>query len=192
MQFPQLETNRLKLTALKANDTNAIFELFSHPLVVEHYDLEAFNDTSQATQLIELFQSRFSDNLGIRWAIRLKDTDQLIGTCGFNSWNPKMKSAVIGYDSLPKYWGNGYITEAIHIIVQAAFSGKLACGVLNRIQGDTVPGNEASEAVLRKIGFEEEGLRRQSGYWKNKFHDLKCFGLLRAEYENNKQREIGL
>ncbi len=93
-----------------------------------------------------------------------------------------MKSAVIGYDLQPFYWGKGYTTEAVHIIVKTAFSGSLNCGPINRIQGDTVPGNEASEFVLRKVGFQEEGLRRESGFWKNKFHDLKCFGLIKSEY----------
>jgi len=63
-----------------------------------------------------------------------------------------------------------------------AFSGGLPCGELNRIQGDTVPGNSASEAVLTKLGFKEEGLLRESGYWKGQFHDLKCLGLLKSEY----------
>ncbi|MCG7542565.1 GNAT family N-acetyltransferase [Pseudoalteromonas sp. MM17-2] len=182
MQFPELETSRLKLSALNDSDGKAVFELFSDPLVTHYYDLEPFSELSQALKLIEFFQSRFEEGSGIRWAIRLRETNQLIGTCGFNSWNPRMKNAVLGYDLMPNFWGNGYTTEAVHKIINAAFSGKLACGELNRIQGDTVPGNDASESVLRKIGFKEEGLRRQSGYWKNQFHDLKCFGLIRSEF----------
>ncbi len=46
----------------------------------------------------------------------------------------------------------------------------------------TDPGNFASEAVLSKVGFKEEGLLRESGYWKGRYHDLKCFGLIRSEY----------
>lgn len=182
MQFPEFETSRLKLTALYDNDANAVFELFSDPLVTQYYDLEMFGELSQALKLIEFFQSRFEECSGIRWAIRLRESDQLIGTCGFNSWSPKMKSAVIGYDLMSIYWGKGYTTEAVDRIIKAAFSGELACGVLNRIQGDTVLGNDASESVLRKIGFKEEGLRRQSGYWKSQYHDLKCFGLIKSEY----------
>jgi ribosomal-protein-alanine N-acetyltransferase len=93
-----------------------------------------------------------------------------------------MKNAVLGYDLLPKYWGMGLTTEAVHRIVKAAFLGELSCGKLNRIQGDTVLGNSASESLLLKVGFKEEGIRRQSGYWKNQFHDLKCFGLIQSEY----------
>ena len=93
-----------------------------------------------------------------------------------------MKSAVIGYDISSAFWGNGYATEALRAIIHYAFSGQLPCTDLNRIQADTVPGNLASEAVLLKLGFKEEGLLRESGYWKGKFHDLKCFGLIRSEY----------
>lgn len=182
MHFPELDTNRLMLTQLVGEDAKEVFELFSDESVIKYYDLEAFKELSQATNLINFFKTRFQENTGIRWAIRLKDTGKLIGTCGFNSWNPKMKNAVIGYDLMPKYWGNGITTEAVRRIINAAFSGELSCGKLNRIQGDTVPGNSASESLLLKVGFKEEGIRRQSGYWKNQFHDLKCFGLLQSEY----------
>lgn len=182
MQFPRLESNRLRLDQLTKTDSENLFELFSDNSVVKYYDLAAFTKLSQASHLIEFFNTRFEDKSGIRWAIRLKETDQFIGTCGFNSWSPKMKNAVIGYDLLPKFWDKGYTTEAVHSIVNAAFLGALPCGTLNRIQGDTIPGNLASEALLLNVGFKEEGLRRESGYWKNQFHDLKCFGLIKSEY----------
>jgi len=182
LMFPILTTNRLRLDKLSKEDTDSIFELFSNKSVVEYYDLEAFTEQSQASNLIELFNDRFDNNLGIRWAIRLKETNQLIGTCGFNTWSAKMQNAVIGYDLLPMFWGNGYTTEAVHRIIKSAFIGELECGELHRIQGDTVPGNLASELLLLKVGFKEEGIRRQSGYWKNQFHDLKCFGLIKSEY----------
>ncbi|WP_042153559.1 hypothetical protein, partial [Pseudoalteromonas sp. '520P1 No. 412'] len=44
-------------------------------------------------------------------------------------------------------------------------------------------GNAASESVLKKLGFKEEGIRRSSGFWKKEFHDLKCFGLIKPEFK---------
>ena len=187
MEFPEIETNRLVLTELRLNDEEAIFSLFSNKLVIEHYDLEAFTALEQARDLINMFRSRYEASAGIRWAVRLKSTGNMIGTCGFNSWSSKMRNAVIGYDLMPDFWGNGYASEAVRAIIQAAFTGKLSCGLLNRIQADTVPGNHASEALLRRLGFKEEGLRRESGYWKNAFHDLKCFSLLRSEFNETSQ-----
>lgn len=183
MDFPEIETKRLVLTDIKLNDEGAIFTLFSNKSVIEHYDLEAFSTIKQARDLISIFRSRHETTAGIRWAIRLTHSGQLVGTCGFNSWSSKMRNAVIGYDLMPTFLGNGYASEAARAMIQAAFAGKLSCGTLNRIQADTVPGNNASEALLRRLGFKEEGIRRESGYWKNAFHDLKCFGLLRSEFK---------
>jgi len=185
VQFPNLTTSRLTLTQLNSHDSKALFDIFSDKEVVKFYDIEVYNSQEQALKLIEFFNARFIDAIGIRWAIRLKDSDKLIGTCGFNSWNKKMKNAGIGYELSSTYWGNGYATEALHKIIHAAFLNELPFGELHRIQGDTMLGNNASESVLQKLGFKEEGIRRSSGYWKNKYHDLKCFGLLKPEFNNN-------
>jgi ribosomal-protein-alanine N-acetyltransferase len=182
MVFPSLETERLLLTELHIEDEVDIFNLFSNPAVVEYYDVDVFGHQSQAADLIKLFNARFEQQLGIRWAIRLKSSGRLIGTCGFNSWSSKMHNAVIGYELHPEFWRQGYTLEAVRTIIDAGFSGALACGELHRIQADTMLGNSASELLLGRLGFQEEGLRRECGYWKNQFHDLKCFGLLRSEF----------
>ncbi len=183
MEFPVIESSRLFLTDLKPNDDVSVFRLFSDDSVIEYYDLAAFTRVEQAQELIQFFQSRFEAKSGIRWAIRSKDSGDLIGTCGFNSWSAKMQNAVIGYDLIPSSWGNGYAMEAVRMIVLAAFEGQLPCSHIHRIQADTVPGNDASEALLGKLGFKEEGLRRDAGYWKGQFHNLKCFSLLRPEFK---------
>lgn len=182
MKVLQIKTQRLELNEIRIDDSASIFEIFSDEDVVKYYDLAAFRDLNQAEELIRLFKERIEKSLGIRWAIRFQGEKHCIGTCGFNSWSQPMRSATIGYDLNRKYWGQGIITEALVPVIQSAFDGMLPCGYINRIQADTVPGNIASEKVLRKLGFKEEGLRRQSGYWKNAFHDLKCFGLLKGEF----------
>jgi len=182
MVFPSLETQRLFLTELRGDDEADLFLLFSNPSVVAYYDLDVFREFSQAANLINLFKLRYEEQQGIRWAIRLKSSGQLLGTCGYNSWSSKMRNAVIGYDLLPEFWRQGYTSEAVRAIISAGFAGALPCGKLHRIQADTVPGNHASELLLLRLGFKEEGIRRECGYWKNKFHDLKCFGLLSSEF----------
>ena len=183
MQFPELTTPTLHLKEILPRSRNDIYEIFSEPDVTKYYDLEAFTDPCQSDELILLFSNRYSQNSGIRWGIYPKTQDKCIGTCGFNSWSKPMRSATIGYELNKNYWGKGIITEALSAIIQLAFTGRLACGIINRIQADTVLGNIASEKVLQKLGFVEEGTRRQSGYWKGQYHDLKCFGLLKDEFK---------
>jgi len=183
LKFPVLETERLLLSEILDTDAKAIFDIFSDESVVKYYDLDAFDDIAQAQDLIAFFSSRFESSSGIRWGIRDKQDGALMGTCGFNSWVIPMKNAVIGYELHPKHWRKGIAKEALAAMLQAAFDGQLSCGAIHRVQADTVPGNDASERLLLSLGFIHEGVRRGSGYWKNKFHDLNCFGLLTDEYK---------
>lgn len=182
MEFPHLKTNRLELREITLDDNKAIFDIFSNSEVVKYYDLEPLYNLKQADRLIAFFQKRFADDAGIRWGIYFKGQKKCVGTCGYNTWNKAMHSTVIGYDLNRDYWGQGIITEALFSIVSCVFSENSPFDTINRIQADTIPGNIASEKVLLKLGFKQEGLRRQSGFWKNQYHDLNCFGLLKQEF----------
>jgi [ribosomal protein S5]-alanine N-acetyltransferase len=182
VEFPELRTARLKLTRIGLQDAPAVLEMFSHPDVVRYYDLELISQIAQAQALIELFESRHRAQAGIRWAIRMSSTAELLGTCGYNSWSAKMRNATIGYDLKRAHWGKGIATEAVREAIRAAFAGRLACGPLHRIQADTIPGNLASESLLLKLGFKEEGTRRECAYLRGEYHDMKCFGLVRPDF----------
>lgn len=176
-EFPVLQTQRLALTRIVADDRDALFAMFSDPRVVEYYDLEPMSQPGDAQPLIELFDSRYAAAAGIRWAIRERGAGPLLGTCGFNSWNRRMRNATLGYDLAQPHWGKGYVTEALAAVIGAAFAGTLACGRLHRVQADTIVGNAASERVLGKLGFREEGVRRQAAFIRGAYRDMKCFGL---------------
>ncbi|VAW75288.1 hypothetical protein MNBD_GAMMA12-2717 [hydrothermal vent metagenome] len=182
MHFPVLKTDNIVLDEITQDDEQWIFDIFSNDEVTQYYDLESFKTLDQAKGLIELVQARFRASCGIRWAIRLVGSETCIGTCGFNSWNKNYQSTVIGYDLNQNYWNRGIMTESLQSIIAFAFKGGLACKDVNRIQADIVPENAASEKVLTKLGFEVEGLLRESAYWKDRFQDLKCFSLLRSDY----------
>ena len=177
-----LTTQRLKLLEIGEGDAPDLFKLYSDSSVTEYLDIETLNMESQADELIQFLMRRAAAKLGMRWAIRIHDSGEFIGSCGLNSINVRMRNGTIGYDIHPMYQGQGYAYEALQRMIAAAFSGQLECGSLHRIQADTVPDNVASEALLLKMGFKKEGLRRSAGYWGGRFYDLNCFGLLEQDF----------
>ncbi len=181
MDFPVLETKRLKLTALNDDDATFIYSLFTDPNVMRFYDIEPLTELEQAKVILSRSNERFENQSGIRWGIRLQENDELIGTCGFNGWRISSKSTILGYDLSPKYWGHGLMTEAVSALVDFAFNGKLACGEINRIEAFTFVGNIGSEKVLLKSGFTHEGTMRQSINIAGEYHDQKIFGLLKCD-----------
>lgn len=52
---------------------------------------------------------------------------------------------------------------------------------INRIEAEVMQGNIASEKVLVKLGFKNEGVLRQWMYWNGSYYDMTMFSLLRKD-----------
>jgi ribosomal-protein-alanine N-acetyltransferase len=53
---------------------------------------------------------------------------------------------------------------------------------VNRVEALIDLGNAASRSLLEKLGFVQEGIRREYGYWKDRFRDVRSFALLRRDW----------
>ena len=53
---------------------------------------------------------------------------------------------------------------------------------VDRIEAQVHPLNTPSLALLKKLGFVEEGLMREAGLWMGERRDLVQLGLLRREF----------
>jgi len=76
--IPFIQTDRLGLKAISPADGQAIFKVFSDPLVVEYYDIDPITDQQAALRLIEGFAAWFKLGEAIRWGIWHSQTDQLM------------------------------------------------------------------------------------------------------------------
>lgn len=174
--FPEIETERLLLREILPADAPAIFRLFADPNVTRYYDLETYTQERQAQELIEFFDESFELERAIRWGIERRVDGVLLGTCGY-VWLRRFRGE-IGYELHSDYWRQGYMTEALDAILEFGFT-ELG---LNRIEALAMVENDASAGLLRKVGFQEEGVLRQHDFFKGAFHDMRLFALLKDEY----------
>lgn len=175
-EFPEIETENLILREILPDDAEAIFRIFSDDEVTRYYDLSTYTTIEQAYELIDFFDESFELERAIRWGITRKSDGLLVGTCGY-VWLRTYRGE-IGYELARPYWRQGIMTEAVDAIVDFGFR-ELG---LNRIEALTMVDNVASVALLRKVGFVQEGILRQHDYFKGKFHDMRLFALLRDDY----------
>lgn len=178
MNFPILETKRLKLIEITHQHVDSLYEILSLEEVLRYYGTDRFILQAEATRLIDLFHKNFHDKRGIRWGIKLKENQRIIGTVGLNGLQLKNKRAEIGYELHPDYWRRGYAFEAIKEVLQFSFD-RLD---LFRIGAVVYPENEASVNLLYKIGFTNEGLLR--GYIKqnDRHNDTYVLSILKPEW----------
>lgn len=114
------------------------------------------------------------------FAIVLKDENKLIGAVSLMHIDWKHKNAELGYWVGKKYWGKGYATEAVKLILKFAFR-RLK---LHRVWAGLFEENIASRRVLEKNGFKLEGILRENRFRYNRWHNDLRFGILKKEYEN--------
>ena len=174
--FPRLETERLVLRNLLPEDEAHVFAIYSNPEVTRCSEIVTLASQPQAGAVIRAFQAEFERDSGVRWAIEQKDSSRLIGLCGVG-WYRHNCSALLSYDLNQDYWNRGIMTEAVRAVVAYTFGHT----GMNRITATTVVENPASIQVLRHVGFQEEGILRDWGFWKGEFKDLRCFSLLRTD-----------
>ncbi|BAZ38733.1 hypothetical protein NIES4101_46750 [Calothrix sp. NIES-4101] len=178
-RFPQLETKNLILREITVSDTEAIFNFFSDRDVLKYYDAEPFTNIDRVRRLIHNWDERFLNRKGIRWGIAKKDDNVIIGTCGYRFWGKPFFCAEIGYELTKAYWQQGIMSEALKTILKFAFE----CTELNRIEATVMLENIPSMKLLEKLGFIQEGILREYGFWKGEFHNLHIFSLLKRDYQ---------
>jgi RimJ/RimL family protein N-acetyltransferase len=89
---------------------------------------------------------------------------------------------MLAYWLLPDKRGHGYVTEGAALLLEHAFD---TIG-LHRVFAWTIDDNEASQAVLRRLGFTHEGTYREHVFSRGAYHDTEHYGLLASEWTGAK------
>ncbi|MOA19518.1 Ribosomal-protein-serine acetyltransferase [compost metagenome] len=170
----ELHTERLHLRKMKVSDSPSLFKIWSDPEVTKFMNIDSFTDENQAKDMIKLLDEFSLDNKAIRFSIIEMESNEIIGSCGFNSLDFENEKAEIGYDIARAFWGRGYASEAISALLDYAFSTLK----LNRIEAKVEPENVNSVKVLRKLNFMFEGTLRRYERVNGKFIDLNMYSKL--------------
>jgi ribosomal-protein-alanine N-acetyltransferase len=87
------------------------------------------------------------------------------------------RRAEVGFWLAPWARGRGVGSSAVRAACEWAFER----WNLNRIEMTTLPDNEGSLALARKLGFRREGLLRQRNFERGKHVDIVMLAVLRSE-----------
>lgn len=177
--FPTLQTPRLRLREIVADDADALFSIHGDPERMKWFGNDPLVDRDAALALVRTFASwRDMPNPGTRWGIDVLDRPGLSGTCGLFRWNKNWRSCTLGYELSREIEGKGYMFEALCVAIAWGWAQM----DLNRIEAVVHPDNAGSIALLERLGFVLEGKLRQAGYWGGGFHDMHQYALLKQDW----------
>jgi RimJ/RimL family protein N-acetyltransferase len=158
-----IETPRLILRPMRAEDTDALQQVFADPQVMDAFGAAPF-DRQQMERWVQrnlAHQARHGYGL---YAVVLKAGGVIVGDCGLTHMEVEgVPEVELGYHLRSAYWHRGLGTEAAVAVRDHAF------GVLGlpRLVSLIRQGNRASQRVAEKVGMRlARGLVRHGGeYW---------------------------
>jgi len=156
-----VETERLTLVPLELSDSAELWDAVEG----SRWHLERwlpwvpFNNAPEAsTRYAEACVSDWDAGRAVRFAIKDKQSRELLGVVGLDSCVHLHRSCELGYWLRREATGRGIMTEAARASVEFAFA-RMA---VHRVRCAAATDNSASLRVIGRLGFRFEGIARQA------------------------------
>lgn len=173
----KLATKRLILQPVRMTDAKAFFDHSSIPEVAKNAGFlpKSIGETKKYLRK-SAAEWRKTKPERMTFSILLKREKPWIGSLELR-W---LQDGVgeIGFFIHPRFWNNGYATEAAKAALRWAFTR----GRAHRIQGSCWVKNAPSIKVLKKLGLRKEGRLRGVAKIEGKLQDDFLFGLTVADW----------
>jgi RimJ/RimL family protein N-acetyltransferase len=147
-----IETNRLILREFQHTDLKELAPILADPKVMR-FSQTGVNSVEQVQEKIQGFITCYKEFGFGKWAVVLKENNQLLGYCGIAIEQIDDKDEKeLGYRIDSRYWGQGLATEAASATIGYGFEQlnlPYVLGIVERV-------NLASVKVLEKVGMRYE------------------------------------
>jgi len=133
----------------------------------------------------EWFEKTLRSNEHAAFMILVPENLHVIGRAGIFNINGRDRNADLAAEIVEKeFLGKGLGTEVFELLTDYAFKQLN----LFRLNSSVISSFQPSQKILKRLGFEEEGIRRQVHFIEGRYHDEIIYGLLRSDWEMKKRK----
>lgn len=176
------ETNRLILKVLDGTHAEDVLRFYlSNCEIFERYEAarpDDFYTEAYQRRVLNYEYNMCIKQAGVRfWVYEKTDPAHVIGTVCFRDIVRMVyQSCEIGYKFDEYFWHRGYACEALCKCIQIAFDELH----LHRITAHIMPDNTASIRLVERVGFEREGIARESAFIRGVWEDHVVYSILHS------------
>lgn len=176
-----LEDDQIVLTPLGPSDVSADYLAWLNDAQVLRYRGSKGFPTTMAQ--LESWVTSLPDRGDLVLAIRTRAEGRHVGNIALNTVLAAHRSAELSIMIGAKdVWGRGFGSAAIALVTRHAFDTMN----LHRLWSESP--NPAFNATMQKLGWQEEGVKREAFFLDGGFVDLRCWSLLEAEWRTGAGR----
>ncbi len=173
----KLYSQRCYMRKLEISDASQLFNnIYSDPKVVGYMSWNLYVNEEEVKEYLTKWQENYNQN-ECYWGVFLKENDTLIGTVYLYDENTAAEVGFVSYCFGSAFWGNGYATETVKIVLQYGFN---EIGY-NNITTFVAKSNYRSQNVLSRLGFKCEATLRMRDKTDFGIEDCLSYSLLKSE-----------
>ncbi|MFX0134487.1 MAG: GNAT family N-acetyltransferase [Candidatus Hodarchaeota archaeon] len=175
-----LRGKNVKLGPIKREYIDSFLKWFNDPELTQYLARYLPMTRMEEEEWIENLKNR-KDTVHFSIVIPNEDDqEKLIGNCGIHNIDWKNRVGQLGIAIGDKdYQNKGYGTEAMELLIEYGFYTLN----LNRIELFTYDFNVRAIKSYKKVGFIEEGRKRQFIWINGKYHDAIVMGILAEDWK---------
>jgi len=178
----EIKTERLTLRRFKVTDADMMFNNWANDDEVTRYmRWQSYKSVDEAVEMLRQWSENYEKEDYYHWGICL-DSGEMIGSLGVFIDSEHDHRAGLGYCIGRKWWNNGYVSEAVKVILDYMFRNT----DVERIEAFYAVDNPASGKVMQKAGMEFEGFARNKFKSRVGFEDSNMYGIVREMWEVQK------
>jgi len=174
----RIASQRVLLRPVEGADLDGLMAVNGDPAVTRFLPYETWQSQQDAMAWLARMQQLGASGTGQQLVVERNQDRRIIGTVLVFRYDAGSARAEIGYVLGRAHWRQGYMREALAVLVDHAFS---ALG-LRRLEAEVNPENSASCRVLDTLGFVHEGTLRQRWVGNRGPYDTRLYGLLAHEW----------
>lgn len=149
-----IRTERLRMVPVKRENALTLWQVLQEPDLRRYQDLPNVGAPLFAEMVAKRPPALQPEVTGrFEWLIHVRDIRRPVGWVSLRIADRDPQSGEIGYSIVREYRRRGIATEAVRALVAEAFE----TAQLRTIYAYCVPDNQASRAVLERVGFSFEG-----------------------------------
>jgi len=177
--FTYQVSDELYLKLFDKSEADSLFELIDSNR--EHLSrwlpwVEDVKEVKDSKEFINDTRTQYADNNGFQAGIWYQE--KLVGVIGYHGIDWQNKKTSIGYWLAQNYVGEGIITRCCSCLVDNAFHNL----ELNKVEISCAEGNVKSRSIPERLGFNQEGTRRDAEWLYDHFVTHIQYGLLSDEW----------
>lgn len=180
-----LETGRLILRDFQESDFESYFRLKSDDKTMYYLqDLQLHSREEAMEDFRQVLADRDSDaRQFFFFHMETKDTLEQVGSIGYTvtARTPVGTIVNMGYFTYPKFWGQGYTSEALKAVLEYCFTADN----VYRVTTGCLAENHGSERVMQKCGLIKEAEHIDWEWHDGKMKTRLEYRLLRHEWKTN-------